>query len=136
VLDIGSGAGFPGLAIAIYRPELDVILLEPRQKKAAFLTALKRKLGVSNATVWSRRAEECAIGDFPVLPSVLTMRGVNASRRVMDHGFRLLGVSGRIVLFSSAQAAKGTMEKVRGARWRTPSVVPWNPEHVVLVGEA
>ncbi len=42
ILDIGSGAGFPGLAMAVYRPELELILLEPRKKRAAFLVALRR----------------------------------------------------------------------------------------------
>lgn len=135
VLDIGSGAGFPGLAIAAYRSELDVILLEPRQRRAAFLTAMRRKLGLPNVTVWSRRVEECSPSDFPVLPGVLTMRAVGLSRRVVVPAFRLLGGAGRIVLFSSAQAAKGTMEKVPVVRWQRPIAVPWNPAHVVLVGE-
>ena len=49
ILDIGSGAGFPGLAMAVYRPELELILLEPRKKRAAFLAALRRELGLSGS---------------------------------------------------------------------------------------
>jgi 16S rRNA G527 N7-methylase RsmG len=55
VLDVGSGAGFPGMAMHLYRPELPMILLEPRKKRAAFLAAVRRELGLSAVTVWSRR---------------------------------------------------------------------------------
>jgi 16S rRNA (guanine527-N7)-methyltransferase len=68
ILDIGSGAGFPGLAMAVYRPELELILLEPRKKRAAFLAALRRELGLTAVAVWNRRLEEC--GPICRLPTV------------------------------------------------------------------
>ncbi|MEZ5330488.1 MAG: RsmG family class I SAM-dependent methyltransferase [Thermoanaerobaculia bacterium] len=55
VLDVGSGAGFPGLVLAAARPELDVVLVEARQRKWAFLEAVRRGASLScrclNATV-------------------------------------------------------------------------------------
>jgi 16S rRNA (guanine527-N7)-methyltransferase len=58
VVDIGSGAGFPGLPLAIARPDLSVTLVEPRQKKAAFLRHCVRELPLGNATVFQGRIEE------------------------------------------------------------------------------
>ena len=58
VVDIGSGAGFPGLPLAIARPDLSVTLVEPRQKKAAFLRHCIRELALGNATVFQGRIEE------------------------------------------------------------------------------
>ena len=88
ILDVGSGAGFPGLAMAVYRPELKLILLEPRKKRAAFLAALRRELGLAGVSVWNRRLEECVVADFSDLPTVLTMRAVGQISEVIEHGTR------------------------------------------------
>ena len=89
ILDIGSGAGFPGLAMAVYRPELELVLLEPRKKRAAFLAALRREMGLAGVAVWNRRLEDCIPTDFSVLPTVLTMRAVGRIAKVVAAGVRL-----------------------------------------------
>ena len=58
LLDIGSGAGFPGLLLALVQPEIRVVLLEASGKKAAFLKRAVASLGVGNCTVLWGRAEE------------------------------------------------------------------------------
>ncbi|MFH1238800.1 MAG: 16S rRNA (guanine(527)-N(7))-methyltransferase RsmG [bacterium] len=58
LLDIGSGAGFPGVPLKIYRPQLKVTLLEASQKKAGFLQHLCRELNLAEAEVLLGRAEE------------------------------------------------------------------------------
>jgi len=60
VIDIGSGAGFPGVPIKIVRPELRLTLLEANGKRAAFLERLVQQLGLEHVTVVNRRAEEAA----------------------------------------------------------------------------
>lgn len=75
VVDIGSGAGFPGLPIAIAREDLSVTLVEPRAKRAAFLRHVARDLPLRNVGVREARIEEVggqtfgfattrAVGDF------------------------------------------------------------------------
>ncbi len=66
LVDIGSGAGFPGLALAIARPDLDVSLVEPRGKRAAFLRHVIRILPVSNAMVVESRIEQVGGQTFGV----------------------------------------------------------------------
>ena len=56
--DIGSGAGFPGLPIAVLRPECGVTLVEARQKRHHFQRAVVRELGLANATLELGRAEK------------------------------------------------------------------------------
>jgi 16S rRNA (guanine527-N7)-methyltransferase len=58
VVDIGSGAGFPGLPLAVARPDLKVTLVEPRGKRAAFLRHIARHLALSKVDVLATRIEE------------------------------------------------------------------------------
>jgi 16S rRNA (guanine527-N7)-methyltransferase len=57
LIDVGSGAGFPGAVIAIERPSLQVTLVESNHKKSAFLEALKREIPLPNVRVRSERVE-------------------------------------------------------------------------------
>ena len=66
VCDIGSGAGFPGAAIAIVRPDLKITLIEPSRKKAAFLRNLKRALSLDNVEVLESRVEDVENGLFDI----------------------------------------------------------------------
>lgn len=71
LLDVGSGAGFPGLVLAAALPELRVTLLEPRQKRTAFLRHVGRTLGLTNVQVWEERLEpgESTAADFTFITS-------------------------------------------------------------------
>ena len=57
LLDLGSGAGFPGLPIALLRPEIRVTLAESQNKKSTFLREAVRTLNLPNVEVWAARAE-------------------------------------------------------------------------------
>ena len=57
LLDLGSGAGFPGIPIALLRPEIQVTLAESQNKKATFLREVVRVLGLPNVEVWAGRVE-------------------------------------------------------------------------------
>lgn len=78
VVDIGSGAGLPGIPLAIVRPDISMTLLEPREKRAAFLQHAIRKVPIGNARVEKARAGDLdnasfeaatvrAVGDLPEL---------------------------------------------------------------------
>lgn len=58
LIDVGSGAGLPGVALAIARPDLEIHLVEPMQRRTDWLTATVTGLGVDNVTVHRGRAEE------------------------------------------------------------------------------
>lgn len=58
VVDIGTGGGFPGVPLAILRPEVSLTWLEPREKRVAFLRHVARTLPVENAVVRAERAED------------------------------------------------------------------------------
>lgn len=60
--DVGSGGGLPGMPLALLRPELAVVLIEPRAKRALFLDHVVRTLGLGNVIVERSRAEDVAAG--------------------------------------------------------------------------
>lgn len=62
LLDLGSGAGFPGVPIALVHSQIKVTLAESQNKKATFLREVVRTLGLSNVEVWGARAESMPAG--------------------------------------------------------------------------
>lgn len=62
IVDLGSGAGFPGLPVAVARPEIEMTLSEPRQARAAFLELAVEKLRLMNVRVFAGPAEELTEG--------------------------------------------------------------------------
>ena len=68
-VDVGSGGGFPGIPIAIAREDLQLTLLEPRQKRGAFLLNARARLGIQNVRILQGKAEELGLGarfDFAI----------------------------------------------------------------------
>jgi len=67
IVDFGSGAGFPGLVLAVLNPEKQVHLIESDMKKAAFLSAVTEKLGLDNVTVHRDRIEKIIINQAHII---------------------------------------------------------------------
>lgn len=76
LIDVGTGAGFPGLAIAIARKDLRVCLLDALKKRCEFLTAVKDALGLANVEVLHARAEDAARGPKRGAFDIATARAV------------------------------------------------------------
>jgi 16S rRNA (guanine527-N7)-methyltransferase len=68
-LDIGTGAGFPGLVLAIARPQSKFVLTEPLNKKASFLNMVKVELGLDNVTIYQDRVENTPIYEYDLITS-------------------------------------------------------------------
>lgn len=102
VLDLGSGAGLPGLVLAIQRPGVQVVLVEPLQRRATFLSEAVESLGLRNALVRRARAEELA-GKLEV--DVVTARAVAPVDRLAGWALPLLGSGGRLLALKGEQAA-------------------------------
>jgi 16S rRNA (guanine527-N7)-methyltransferase len=77
VVDIGSGAGFPGIILACVRPDLDVVLIESRRRPVSFLREAIRKIGLEHARVLEARAEDAGVDTtLAGRASVVTTRAV------------------------------------------------------------
>jgi 16S rRNA (guanine(527)-N(7))-methyltransferase RsmG len=103
LLDTGSGAGFPAVPLAIMKPDLEVTMAESISKKATFLTATVRQLGLANCTVCNRRAEELV--REPARWHVISCRAVGPPQRVLPWVMPLLARGGTVWLWLSERQA-------------------------------
>lgn len=112
VLDIGSGAGFPGLPLQLAWPRLKVTLAESQGKKSAFLREVLRATG-AKAEIWSARAQE--------LPAhrrfdAVTMRAVDKPEQAVAEALRRVQPGGYVVQLCGASQAKGEVIPIPGLR--------------------
>lgn len=78
--DIGTGAGYPGLIIAILKKDKKAYLVEPRVKRVAFLNFVKASLNLQNLTILQKRVED--VGDLKV--DLITSRAVTNTKLLLD----------------------------------------------------
>jgi 16S rRNA (guanine527-N7)-methyltransferase len=95
VIDLGSGAGLPGIPVAIARPDLAVTLTEPRQLRAAFLELVVERLSLTNVRVFPEPAERSAGG-----AAVCLARGFGDPGRTWDAARRLLLPTGKLIYWA------------------------------------
>jgi len=98
ILDIGSGAGFPGLVIAMAYPEIKVTLLEPIKKKSSFLHLAKGILGLKNVTVISKRVEECE----PFFVDLIVSRAVSDVRVLLKLSQKFISDDTSLLLYKGS----------------------------------
>ncbi len=94
--DLGSGAGFPGVVVAVLRPEASVTLVDSRRSKVVFLKDVARRLGLTNVTVVHGRLEE--LGNTPGF-GLAVARALGSTEAVLAPCLRLVAPGGRLVLF-------------------------------------
>lgn len=131
IIDIGSGAGFPGLPIQIWNPLAEITLVEANHKKATFLREVIRALTLNGAEVFAGRAEELA-----ARADVVTMRAVEKFHSVLPFALSRVKKNGRIVLLIGRSQLKSAYEVGVGVHWLNPLSIPLSSERIVLVGES
>ena len=134
LLDIGSGAGFPGLALKIAFPDLSVTLLEPVAKKRAFLKETARVCAFSQVSVRSDRLEELARATPPPQFDFATMRAVGNLEQFVPLAAQCLRPNGRLLLWLSQQQADTLGSIPAGLTWTAPLPIPLTQSGVVCCG--
>lgn len=122
--DVGSGAGLPGLVLAIARPDAHLVLIEPMERRTEWLSAEAERLGLSNVSVIRGRAEE--VRPEPLLDQV-TARAVSALSKLVPLCAPLLRPGGEMLFMKGARVTDEVVaaeKALRKARVR---------EHEVLV---
>ena len=99
LLDLGSGAGLPGLVLALLLPETAVTLLEPMERRCRFLTEAVAELGLANVSVLRGRAE-----DVTVRTDVVTARAVAPLPRLAELAIGLVRPGGMVLAIKGRTA--------------------------------
>lgn len=130
LLDFGSGAGFPGIPIALCRPEIVVTLAESQGKKAAFLREAVRVLGLS-AKVSAQRAELLRV-QF----DCVTLRAVDRMQQAVEAASILVSPGGWLVLMVTRSEASG-LQVAAGAEfsWEAPIVNGGSLDCIITLGQ-
>lgn len=119
LVDLGSGAGFPGLVLAAARPDLDVWLVEPRARRAAFLAAAARRMRLSVRVVGARVAAPLP-HDFPDRIDRLTVRALRLDPRAWRALLGRLAPDARLLSWSGDEALELPAEWTPSRALRTP----------------
>jgi 16S rRNA (guanine527-N7)-methyltransferase len=124
LLDIGSGAGFPGLALKIVLPELSVTLLEPVTKKRAFLKEAARVCAFDHVAVRGDRLEELASAIPAPAFDYATMRAVGNLAQLVPLAAQCLKPGGSLLLWLSQAQSAGLTTIDSGLTWLDPLPIP------------
>lgn len=130
-IDIGTGAGFPGLPMKIWAPSLKLTLIESNNKKVAFLRETVRTVGLLGITVLADRAESLNIKS-----DLVTLRAVEQFESILPIASELVSSSGRLALL----IGEGQMTKAKSIlstfTWNEPLRVPLSQNRVLAVAHA
>ncbi|MGA2434943.1 MAG: 16S rRNA (guanine(527)-N(7))-methyltransferase RsmG [Bryobacteraceae bacterium] len=119
VLDVGSGPGFPGIPLAILRPDCTVVLAESHQRKAVFLREATREL--PNVRVAPKRADQVGKSFEWVVSRAVRWADV------------LKVVTGNCALLLGQEDAR-SLTAVVDFHWQNPIVLPWGDRRVLAIG--
>jgi len=129
--DVGSGAGFPGLALKLYVPALSVTLIEPTLKKAAFLHEAARITGAERIEVVRRRFEEIHLSvefDF------ITSRALGQFDKFLIWSKSVLAPDGFVLLWIGDAAVIEIQKSATEWSWRAPYRLPRTKNRYILAG--
>lgn len=130
LLDVGSGAGFPALPIALFRSNIRETLLEPNVKKAAFLSEASRVLSLApRVKVLRSRLEDYDSGEARF--DFLTSRAVRVTPPFLDRCRNVLRSAGKLVLWLGREDA-ASVAKNPGWQWSAATQIPASERRVIL----
>jgi 16S rRNA (guanine527-N7)-methyltransferase len=129
--DVGSGAGFPGLAIGIILPGLSITLIDSNSKKGAFLAELVRELSLTHVEIVRERYEEVPVN--PPKFDYVTARALGNYGGLLGWAHRSLVDGGRLVLWLGEDECK-SISTDSSFTWRDPLHIPGSKRRFTLVG--
>ncbi|TAM81395.1 MAG: 16S rRNA (guanine(527)-N(7))-methyltransferase RsmG [Acidobacteria bacterium] len=134
LLDIGSGAGFPGLAIRLIAPSLDIALLEPTARKRAFLKEVARACGMDRVGVFDSRLEKFMQTPKQQPFDIITVRAVGGTASLVRKATVLLRNGGSFCLWAGGQQIHQIRDSNPDLHWRNPIPIPLSHDRFILAG--
>jgi len=129
--DVGSGGGFPGLALKIVRPGLQVFLVESNIKKVTFLAEVIRELGLNGAQVLARRYEE--LGEEMAPLDYICSRALGEFPSFLEWARSDQLAARQVILWIGARDLE-EIRRIKTWEWREPISVPHSLRRLLLVG--
>ncbi len=129
--DVGSGGGFPGLALKIMRPGLQVFLVESNIKKVTFLAEVIRELGLNGAQVLARRYEE--LGEEMAPLDYICSRALGEFPSFLEWARSDQIAARQVILWIGARDLE-EIQRIKTWDWREPISVPHSLRRLLLVG--
>ena len=129
--DVGTGAGFPGLPLRMYIPDLQLTLIEPNAKKCAFLAEVIRALDLKAVEIIQRRYEDVRAPDPPF--DIVTARALGQFQEFADWAESVLAPNGRVMVWTGPDG-KSELERKKSWNWHLPYVIPGSKHRLIVVG--
>jgi len=123
IVDVGSGAGLPGIVIAAMLPDAEVVLIEPMERRCAWLDEVVETVGLPNVTVRRGRADEYA---GAIEADAVTSRAVASLSKLVRWSFPLVAVGGELVVLKG----RNVRDEIEPARKALRSFGASEPEIV------
>jgi 16S rRNA (guanine527-N7)-methyltransferase len=102
VADVGSGAGLPGIPMAIARPDAEFVLIEPMERRSSWMLEVVEDLGLKNVRILRSRAEDVTEQDF----DIVTARAVAALDKLLKMCVPLLKPGGALIALKGSKASE------------------------------
>jgi 16S rRNA (guanine527-N7)-methyltransferase len=129
VADVGSGAGFPGLPIKLWAPEISLTLIESNQKKATFLKEITRALTLTNVNIQTARAESLPGASF----DVVTLRAVERFESMLPVAAELVALGGRVALLIGQTQMQQAQSTLPTLNWSDSFAIPASQSRVLAI---
>jgi 16S rRNA (guanine527-N7)-methyltransferase len=131
LVDIGTGAGFPGLALKIACPGIALTLIESNKKKCAFLSEVVRSLGFAGVEIWPNRFEQ--VRPETVLANVITSRAVGEFKQLLRWSRNALDRRGHLMLWTGSEDST-RIASTPAWNWQPAVRLPDSQRRFILIG--
>lgn len=128
--DLGSGAGFPGVPIKLWAPEVHLTLIESNHKKATFLRELVRTLTLTNIDIQNARAESLPENSF----DLVTLRAVERFDTILPIAANLVAPKGRLALLIGTSQLDHAQAALHAFNFAPPVPIPLSDSRCLLTG--
>jgi 16S rRNA (guanine527-N7)-methyltransferase len=128
--DVGSGAGFPGIPIKLWVPQLRLTLIESQNKKATFLREVLRSINLPNAEVFCGRAEQ-----WKQAADIVTLRAVERFESALPMAASLVTAHGRLCLLIGSDQFDSARKLLPEWSWAEQVPIPGSNARVIALGQ-
>lgn len=130
LMDIGTGAGFPGMILALGLPQTQVTLVEPLTKRASFLQFIKADLGLDNVTVVKKKVQDME----PKIFDMITSRAVTDTKMLLKLSENFRDENSKLLFYKGEKVYDEVNDSIANTTMKH-KIIETNNRHYLLLGE-